>query len=139
MVYLLDVNILIAFADPQHVFHQRTRNWFFDGGTRLAWATCPLVQNAFIRIVGAPSYPDFAGGTKGAATVLKAILAQPGHQFWPDDFSLCDYPDLPPSKHLTDFYLLTLAVRKKAQFATMDQRIDPQMVAGGAQALLLVP
>jgi hypothetical protein len=54
-MYLLDVNILIALADPNHIHHGRARGWFLSEH-REAWATCPLTENGFIRILGHASY-----------------------------------------------------------------------------------
>ena len=70
------------------------------------------------------------------------MCAFPGHQFWPDDLSLCNtllFPTLPVSKHLTDVYLLALAVEHRATMATLDQRIDPKLVRGGNQAYFVIP
>ncbi len=136
-MYLLDASVLIALGDGNHIFHQRATRWFNQRGNRV-WATCPLVQNAFIRIVGAPNYPDFPGGTNAAMAVLQQICRRPGHQFWPDSVTLCDYPQLPASKHLTDFYLLALAVQRQARFATLDRRIDPARIPGGNDAYCVI-
>ena len=137
-MYLLDINVLIALGDGNHIFHQRATRWFFQRKD-MAWATCPLVQNAFIRIIGAANYPDFAGGTTGAKSVLQQICRRPGHQFWPDSITLCDYAALPASKHLTDFYLLALAVQHRANLATLNRRIDPTRIPGGKQAYCVIP
>jgi hypothetical protein len=45
---------------------------------------------------------------------------------------------LPHSKHLTDCYLLALAVKRGAKFATFDRRIDPLWVPGGKDALVIL-
>ena len=44
-IALLDVNVLIALIDPQHVHHERSHRWFQAHGGH-GWATCPLTQNA---------------------------------------------------------------------------------------------
>ena len=140
-MHLLDINILIAISDPQHAHHQRARTWFLSAECD-AWATCPLTENGFIRILGQPSYPAFGGGPEDARSVLEALVNYPGHQFWPDDQSFLDrgsFPDLPASRHLTDLYLLAMAVGRQGKFATLDQRIDPGLVSGGSKALIVVP
>jgi len=137
-MFLLDASILIAMGDGNHIFHARATRWFF-AQKALVWATCPLVQNAFIRVIGAPNYPDFPGGTNEAKAVLQQICRRPGHQFWPDSVTLCDYPELPAARHLTDFYLLALAIRHQARFATLDRRIDPSRIAGGEKAYCVIP
>lgn len=138
---LLDINALIALADPLHEHHEKVARWFVrvhqDG-----WATCPLTENGFIRIVGHPQYPEGPGTADAARRLLNALRAQPGHQFWPDSVSLCDttrFRTLPAAKDLTDFYLLALAVEHEARFATLDRRFDPAPVPGGAAAYFLIP
>lgn len=65
----------------------------------------------------------------------------PGHQFWPDDLSLCDsahFPDLPSATHLTDCYLFALAVKHGGKLVTFDRGIDPAWIPGGKKALLVL-
>ncbi len=73
--------------------------------------------------------------------LLDALRAAPGHQFWPDDISLMDihiFPTLPASKHLTDLYLLALAVKHGGRFATFDESIDASLIPGGPVAYHLI-
>ena len=49
------------------------------------------------------------------------------------------FPTLPSPKHLTDIYLLGLAIVYKAKLATLDQRIEPRSIPGGAKAYFLIP
>ena len=140
-MYLLDVNVLIALGDAHHVHHERGRTWFLSSSCD-AWATCPITENGLVRILGHPSYPDFAGGPDGARQILSSLTSAPGHQFWPDDLSLRDrgtFTRLPNSGHLTDIYLLALAMKNHGSFATFDQRIDPNLISGGARAYFLIP
>ena len=51
MVHLLDVNVLIALGDPAHDFYRRMVAWFSRDPQR-AWATCPITENGFVRIIG---------------------------------------------------------------------------------------
>ena len=48
------------------------------------------------------------------------------------------YPRLPVSRHLTDYYLLALAIEHKAKLATLDRRIDPRPIKGGNAALVVI-
>ncbi len=140
-MFLLDANVLIAMGDTNHVHHARAQRWF-HAQTGRAWATCPLTENAFIRIISASSYPASIGDSGMVRTVLNQMCAFHGHQFLPDDLSLLDvkvFPILPVSKYLTDVYLLALAVAHRAKLATLDERIDPTMIPGGASAYFLIP
>jgi predicted nucleic acid-binding protein len=68
----------------------------------------------------------------------KSIL---GHQLWRDDVSVCvrvRFPELPNAKHLTDCFLLALAVKRGGKFVTFDRRIDTAWVFGGALALMVL-
>jgi len=138
---LLDVNVLLALADSDHAHHSRAKN-FFLSRLQGAWATCPITENGFIRVISGRSYSNPAENSESARLLLeKMIQSTPGHQFWTDDASLCDtklFPSLPPAKHLTACYLLALAVKRGGKFATFDQRIDPAWVRGGHHALVLV-
>ena len=51
MTYLLDVNLLLALSDPMHIHHESAHRWFSEKGQQ-SWATCPLTENALLRIVG---------------------------------------------------------------------------------------
>jgi hypothetical protein len=137
-MHLLDINLLIAVVDPFHVHHTAALDWFTQRRHE-GWATCPVTENGFIRILSNPKYPGGLESAGAARMLLLSLCSQPGHQFWPDSFSLTDlnrYPSLPVSKHLTDFYLLALAIRHRADFVTFDKRIDPGLLSGGPQAML---
>lgn len=138
---LLDVNILLALADSLHPHHQRAKD-FFVSQLHGGWATCPLVENGFLRILSGNTYANRVESPGVARMILaQMIRSSPGHQFWPDDLSFCTdsyFPELPHSKHLTDCYLLALAVKRGGKFATFDRRIDPSWVPGGAHALLVL-
>ncbi len=141
MISLLDVNFLIALGDSNHVHADAALQFFANEACRSGWATCPLTENAFLRIFGHPNYPSGSKSTSDARRVLLSIRANPGHQFWPDEISLLDekmFPTLPASKDLTDVYLLALAVKHQAQLVTFDQRIDPTIITGGTSAYRIV-
>lgn len=140
-MHLLDTNVLIALSDPLHVHHQRVQSWFHAVPAR-SWATCPLTENAFVRILGHPSYPQSPGLPGALLEVLRRMCSMPGHQFWPDAISLRDLDKsaaLPGSAHLTDFYLLGLAVHRKGVLVSLDRRINTAQIPGGESAFLLIP
>lgn len=140
-MFLLDVNVLIALVDQDHIHHDLAEN-FFRENSRLGWATCPLIENGFLRIFGHPRYPQGPGSTRAAREVLRDLVAHAGHQFWPDSLSLTDtatYPELPGSQDITDYYLLALAIHHQARLATLDQRIDPALLPRGLQSFLPLP
>lgn len=142
MITLLDASVLIALGDAGHVHEKAALRFFEKEAVPGGWATCPMTENAFLRILSHPSYPRSLGSPTESRRVLARLLACPGHQFWPDDLSLSDgrlHPVLPASKHLTDHYLLALAVKHRGRFATFDTGIEASLVPGGPSALHLVP
>jgi toxin-antitoxin system PIN domain toxin len=141
MIYLLDANVLIALLDIEHVHHARALR-FFPTAQREGWATCPLVENAFIRILGRPGYPNGPGSPELTRRLLLQYCASPGHQFLPDDLTLRDshqFPALPASRHLTDLYLLGLAVKHGGRLATFDAGLEASLIPGGPAAYHLIP
>jgi len=134
---LLDVNILIALADADHVHHSRATDFFLEHHSS-GWATCPITENGFVRILGNPNYPKGPGSPSDAKPLLVDLCQKEGHVFLPDDISLRDSIRLPGSKHLTDHYLLALAIKHDGRLATIDGRMNPSLVAGGASAYFVI-
>ena len=86
-IALLDVNVLIALVDPQHVQHEPSHLWFQAHGCH-GWATCPLTQNALLRILGNPRYPNSPGGPFVVMSLLQELLTRWSYVFGPDVFAL---------------------------------------------------
>ena len=89
MIALLDVNVLIALFDPAHVHHEAAHKWFAVSRAE-RWATCPLTENAFVRILSNPSYPGQTTTMEDAVSRLRAFCAEREHVFWPDAVSICE-------------------------------------------------
>ena len=141
MISLLDVNVLIALVVKDHPFHEPATHFFRQCLTD-GWATCPLTENALLRIVGGSSIPGHSCTVSEARELLGKYVEMPGHQFWPDDVSFADtkrFPTLPGSKKLTDLYLVALAVKHGGRLATFDHRIDPTPISGGPAAFYPIP
>jgi toxin-antitoxin system PIN domain toxin len=134
---LLDINVLIALADPEHEHHGKAEA-FFLANHRAGWATCPLTENGFVRIVGHANYPKGPGSTGAASEVLKQLCAKEGHHFWPDDVSVRALFNLPVSKHLTDHYLLSLALYRQGRLVSFDRHIQAERIPGGDAAYLVI-
>ncbi|MBX3707586.1 MAG: PIN domain-containing protein [Pseudomonadales bacterium] len=124
---LLDVNVLIALLDSDHVAHRSALDWFSQQD-RAGWASCPITQNGCIRIMSHPRYANpvpvpFVVERLGEAT------AHPLHEFWPDDLSVLDATRVDPARihgaqQLTDTYLLALAVAHGGRLVTYDRRVS---------------
>jgi toxin-antitoxin system PIN domain toxin len=134
-IALLDVNVLIALVDTDHTHHQSAAKWFVKA-FRSGWATCPITQNGFVRIMSQPSYPNRMPVAAAAEALRKACRSE-YHQFWPCDVSLLDEEAVSAAKVLgpngvTDAYLLALAVAGGGRLATLDRRIAPAVVPGAS-------
>lgn len=141
-MYLLDVNCLIARCDQAHEHHLRVSKWWQLHAAE-GWATCPLTENALLRIMGHPSYPGGLGNPEAVRPLLQQLRQVPGHVFFADTVSLADeslVPDLDRvgARELTDVYLLALAVHHGAWLVTLDRRMNPRCVAGGREALMVL-
>jgi toxin-antitoxin system PIN domain toxin len=138
MTTLLDVNVLIALLDQNHVHHDAA-TCFLQNVAPDGWATCPLTENGVLRILGRPIAQGGVGSPEAVRSLLNAWCGYRGHQFWADDVSLLRrdlFQTLPDPKHLTDIYLLGLAVKHGGRLATFDTKLDASIVAGGAAAYL---
>ncbi len=138
--FLLDINVLLALADPAHIHHELAHAWFKRTGKR-SWATCPVTENGFIRIASHPQYPNRPGGPREVARLLQVIAALPGHQFWPDAMSILEFfprDRAIPHSQITDLYLLGLALHQGGKLATLDRRIAAELLNGGRSALTVI-
>jgi len=137
---LFDVSVPIALVDPDHVHYRRVRTWWTNE-QHSGWASCPLTQNGFVRIVSQPTYlrPKSTGE---AMALLRRATARPEHQFWTDDISLLDVAIFDHSRvlgprQITDIYLLALATKNGGRFVTLDRGV-PLSAARSAKAENLV-
>jgi toxin-antitoxin system PIN domain toxin len=129
---LLDANVLIALFEADHVHHELAHDWFADNRSR-GWATCPLTENALIRVLSNPRYGSNAQRAGALALRLRAFCAGEGYRFWAASLSLGDHAfDLSFATHrlLTDVYLLGLAHANGGTLATFDRTIPIKAVVG---------
>jgi toxin-antitoxin system PIN domain toxin len=141
-VALLDVNVLVALFDPNHIHHEVAHDWF-GRNRRRGWATCPITINGCIRVLSNPAYPSFEATTGDVIAHLREFLETPGHHFWPDAVSLVEQRLFRANKirghrAITDTYLLGLAVENGGVLATFDQSISIEAVAGANRGHLAV-
>lgn len=142
--YLLDTNVLIALLWPSHAQHGRAMKWFARHRSK-GWATCPLTEAGFVRIVSNPAFSRDAVVPREAAAVLAANTAAPDHLFWPDELPFAEAvafagARLVGHQQVTDAYLLGLAIRRGGVLATLDERIAALVEAKSAErkAMLVV-
>jgi len=136
--FLLDVNVLVAMAWPYHVAHEKVQAWLSQHAHE-GWATCPLTQTAFVRILSNPSASLYAPTPSDALKLLQANLGHPAHKFWPDEIGFVEAlkpltERLTGHQQVTDAYLLGLAIHKNGKFATMDRAILSLVPEEGRQS-----
>ena len=124
---LFDVNILVAILDPDHIHHWRAHDWW-KANQSSGWASCPLTENGAARIMSLPTYKNPIT-TASAVDLIAKQIARTDHEFWADDFSLCDPTVFDAARilgplQITDVYLLALAVKHGGRLATLDRRIS---------------
>ena len=138
---LLDVHVLLALLDSDHVDHVRAGEWL-DAEVEAGWASCPITENGFVRIVSQPRYPSPVPPAQ-AVELLAAARRSRHHAFWPCDVSLLDghvvdRSRLHGSRQVTDAYLLALAVAHDGRFVTFDRALSLAAVHGAAEDHLTV-
>ena len=136
MTSLLDVNVLISLLDANHEHHAAARGWFDQNED--PWASCPITQNGYLRIVTQDGYANAIGINMAVRTLSQAV-STPGHEFLPDDISLLDqqivaHQHVQGPKQLTDVYLLALSVFHGARFVTFDKRVPDVAVRKATDA-----
>ena len=140
MTSLLDVNVLISLLDANHAHHQAVMGWFGQNNGR--WASCPITQNGYLRVVTQQSYPNTISITAAIRTLTQAV-STPNHEFLSDDISLLD-PQLVAHKHIQgpkqfpDIYLLALSVSHGARFVTLDTGVPRVAVPRATNASMHV-
>ncbi|RME95161.1 MAG: PIN domain-containing protein [Verrucomicrobia bacterium] len=142
--YLLDTNLLIALLWPSHQDHDRAVRWF-SRHRRQGWATCPLTEAGFVRIVSNPAFSRDAVQPREAMQVLAANTAAKDHVFWQDDLPLAEAvafagERLLGHQQLTDAYLIGLAIHHRGLLATLDQGLATLVESNptAAQALQIL-
>ena len=141
-VALLDVNLLVALFDPAHVHHDLAHDWFADHRTG-GWATCPVTENGFVRVVANPAYGLGAHRVADVIERLRAFCKSRDHAFWPDAVSLTNRQVfnarfLRGRRQITDIYLLGLAKHAGGALATFDRTIPLPAVIGATRAHIQV-
>lgn len=139
---LLDINVLLALLDRDHVDHARAWQWL-DAEIGNGWASCAITQNGFVRIVSQPRYPNPVS-PKEALDRLADACGTIHHQYWTCgvsvlDGSVVDRTRLHGPRQVTDAYLLALATNQEGRFVTLDQSVALEAVPeAGADNLVVL-
>ncbi len=138
---LFDVNLLIALLQPDHAHFERAHLWWEENHVD-GWASCPLTQNGFVRILSQSSYQRSMTVTAALEELAEQIRIT-NHALWADDVSLLDatlfdHARILGPKQLTDVYLLALAMKNGGRLVTLDRSIPLAAVHGAEPKHLVV-
>ena len=117
MIYLLDVNMLIAAIWRDHQDQRRVEAWL----QARQMATCPISELGFLRISSGDTFP-FRADPQSCRNALSEFVRKHRCRFIPDDFSPRRIA-AESSTQFTDLYLAELAERHRMKLATLDARI----------------
>jgi toxin-antitoxin system PIN domain toxin len=140
--YLLDLNSLIALADPDHEYHQAIHKWFKSFG-KSDWGVCPLTESGFMRVTTNPAYRPVSRTIAQAAAILADFARAPGYRYWPitEPWSALTAPfssRLFGHQQVTDAYLLGLAVKHTGVLVTFDRGIKYLAGSDYSRSLLVL-
>jgi predicted nucleic acid-binding protein len=132
VIYLLDVNALLALAHAAHVHHGRTERWVAGLQRTDRLATCSITELGFVRVAPqARLSPDLF-----AARDLLGLLTRarrPKFVRFADDLGADSLPQwVGAPAQTTDGHLVALAAARSARFATLDEGIPQSIVIPNA-------
>jgi predicted nucleic acid-binding protein len=128
MIYLLDVNVLIALGFQFHSFHDRVALWLQAEGFPPI-ATCSITELGFVRVLA--QNPHYGLSVTQAVALLKQFkrgsTCEVVHVR--DDHGAADLPGwVNTPKRITDGHLLQLASARGLTLATLDEKIPGALV-----------
>lgn len=121
---LLDINVLLALAWPNHQHHGAAHRWFAREAKH-GWATCAFTQLGFIRLSSNPAYTSSAVSPAEAAALLEQLVAHPRHGFWesPAATSAKIYAHALGHQQVNDAWLVEAARQAGGRLVTLDTRL----------------
>jgi hypothetical protein len=135
---LLDVNVLVALLNEDHIHHQSVTAWFDTPG--LQWAICSLTEAGFLRYMTRPKTGDLS--MEEATAMLARLAQESGYHYQPisaDWHTLCRpfFKRLFGHNQITDAYLLGLAVHAGLVLVTFDRTMLHLAGEHGSHVLVL--
>jgi len=123
VIYLLDVNALLALGIDEHEFHQRTVKWVKQVAPHAAFATCAITELGFLRVLlQAYSATTVPLGQKLLMLLKSSRLVR--YQFLADDQDTMQLPAwVQWPNQITGGHLMALAKAHNAALASLDQSI----------------
>ena len=128
MIYLLDVNALVALGFINHEFHDRVASWVQSRNSP-SLASCSITELGFVRVLAqAPAYGFTVA--QGRTLLLRLEGARAARlTFIPDEHDVSHLPGwVRAPKQITDGHLGKLASANGALLATLDENIPGSYV-----------
>ncbi len=131
-VPLLDTNVLLALAWPNHQHHAAAHAWF-AAHSRKGWATCAFTQLGFVRLSSNPAYTTNAVSPQDAATLLQQWTRLKTHRFWPSPGADAPaiYARALGHQQVNDAWLVEVARRNAGTLVTLDTRLPVHALGAG--------
>ena len=138
---LLDINVLLALLDRDHIQHELARRWF-EQEVRYGWASCAITQTGCLRILSQSSYPSPVSPSR-ARQLLSSATSTAFHEYWNSKISILDETLFDQSRihgprQITDAYLLGLATHHRGRLVTFDQSVALSAVKKASPRNLVV-
>jgi toxin-antitoxin system PIN domain toxin len=134
---LLDINVLLALAWPNHQHHAHAHAWFAAHATK-GWATCSITQLGFIGLSSNPSFTPNAVSPRNAAQLLGKWTVHPAHQFL--ESPSAEDPSIFASalghQQVSDAYLVEVARQNKGCLVTLDKRANAHAKTVGSVEII---
>jgi toxin-antitoxin system PIN domain toxin len=141
---LLDLNVLIALADPEHIHRRTVEQWFLSTG-KDNWGVCPFTEAGFIRIATNPAMQAATITVERAIAILQAFRVHPGYHYWP----ITDAENwvavtarfaarISGYQQVTDAYLLGVAIKEDGVLVTFDRGLKYMAGAEFSRNLLVL-
>ena len=123
MIYLLDVNALVALGFASHEFHGRVASWL-RAQDFPPLATCSITELGFVRVLAqAPAYGISVAQARMLLLRIKRST-QPAFTFIVDNHDVSCLPSwVKTANQTTDGHLASLAAGAGGILATLDRRI----------------
>lgn len=128
-MYLLDINLLLALAWPNHVMHERAQAWLGVPGKR-TWATTDLTETGFVRLCMNPAVVGQPLTWAGSLALIREIRSVAGHELLAGKAALDIleskvFVQAPVAGHrqVADVHLVALAHQHGGVLATLDKGV----------------
>ena len=127
VIYLLDVNVLLALGYANHVHHRRAMDWIAQqrdvhAPSGVKFLTCAITELGFVRIASGPAC--LAVSVREARIDLQRLKLRERMHFISDRIPAAALTQwVAKSAQTTDGHLLVLAKLSGARLATLDQFI----------------